>query len=285
MCWGRASRKGRSTDMRPVALLTDFGLTDPYVGQIHAALTRLAPGAPLLDISHQVEPFGTAQAAFFLAASAPHFPADTVFLCVVDPGVGTGRRIPGAQLGGQSFLAPDGGLLGLLLDTPGQPPASLFDLSAAAAEYVASATFHGRDIFAPLAARLAGGELLEALGVPLAPESVVQRPWAAPHAEAQAVLAHVLHVDRFGNCVLSLREGFPFAGDVVRLSLGPAESLRLRRVLAYAELEPGETGLLLGSQGFFELAVNQDSAATRLTLRPGDPVRILYARDLEQPKQ
>ena len=268
--------------MRPIALLTDFGLTDPYVGQVHAALTRLAPGAPLLDISHQVEPFGTAQAAFFLAASAPHFPADTVFLCVVDPGVGTSRRILGAQVGAQSFLAPDGGLLGLLLDTPGLPQASLYDLSSTAAGYGLSATFHGRDVFAPLAARLSGGETMEALGVPLAPEAVAQRPWAAPLAEPAAVLAHVLHVDRFGNCVLSLREGFPFAGEVVKLSLGPGESLRLRRVKAYAELGPGETGLLLGSQGFFELAVNQDSAATRLTLRPGDPVRILYPRDLEQ---
>jgi len=264
--------------------LTDFGLTDPYVGQMHAALTRLAPGAPLLDISHQVEPYGTAQAAFFLAASAPHFPADTVFICVVDPRVGTSRRILGAQIRGQSFLAPDGGLLDLLLDTPGLPEAHIFDLSAAAADYGLSATFHGRDVFAPLAARLAAGGDMEAQGLPLARESVMQQTWAKPQAEAGAVLAHVLHVDHFGNCVLSLRQGFLFTGQVAGLSLGPGESLRLRRVRAYAELGPGEPGLLLGSQGFYELAVNQDSAAMRLTLRPGDPLRILYPEGLEQPQ-
>ncbi|MBA4356975.1 MAG: SAM-dependent chlorinase/fluorinase [Humidesulfovibrio sp.] len=270
--------------MRPIALLTDFGLTDPYVGQMHAALTRLAPGAPLLDISHQVEPFGTAQAAFFLAASAPHFPADTVFLCVVDPRVGTSRRILGAQIRGQSYLAPDGGLLDLLLDTPGLPVVRIFDLSAIAADYGLSATFHGRDVFAPLAARLSGGETLESLGTPLEREAVLQQTWAAPLAEDGAVLAHVLHVDHFGNCVLSLRQGFLFAGPVAGLSLGPGERLDLRRVRAYAELGPGEAGLLLGSQGFYELAANQDSAATRLTLRPGDPVRILYAEGPEQQK-
>lgn len=268
--------------MRPIALLTDFGLTDPYVGQMHAALTRLAPGAPLIDISHQVEPFGTVQAAFFLAASAPHFPRDTVFLCVVDPRVGTSRRILGVQAGSQSFLAPDGGLLDLLLDTPGLPKASIFDLSVVAEAYAPSATFHGRDVFAPLAARLSAGATLESLGAPLGRSDVLQQTWAAPLVEDGTVLAHVLHVDHFGNCVLSLRQGFLFAGTVAALSLEPGESIRLRRVRAYAELGPGEPGLLLGSQGFFELAVNQDSAATRLTLRPGDPVRILYAEALEQ---
>lgn len=268
--------------MRPIALLTDFGLTDPYVGQMHAALTRLAPGAPLIDISHQVEPFGTAQAAFFLASSAPHFPRDTVFLCVVDPRVGTSRKTLGVQAGSQSFLAPDGGLLDLLLDTPGLPPARIFDLSAAATDYGLSATFHGRDVFAPLAARLSAGEALESLGPPLAREAVVQQTWAKPQAEDGAVLAHVLHVDHFGNCVLSLRQGFLFAGTVAGLSLEPGESLPLRRVRAYAELSPGEPGLLLGSQGFYELAAYQDSAAARLTLSPGDPVRILYPEGMEQ---
>ncbi|MDQ7836319.1 MAG: SAM-dependent chlorinase/fluorinase [Humidesulfovibrio sp.] len=267
--------------MRAIALLTDFGLTDPYVGQLHAALTRLAPGAPLIDISHQVEPFGTAQAAFFLAASAPHFPRDTVFMCVVDPRVGTSRKILGVQAGSQSFLAPDGGLLDLLLDTPGLPPARIYDLAGAATDYGHSATFHGRDIFSPLAARLSAGEAMETLGSPLTREDVMRQTWAKPQVEDGGVLAHVLHVDHFGNCVLSLRQGFPFAEEVAGLSLAPGESMPLRRVRAYAELGLGEPGLLLGSQGFYELAAFQDSASMRLTLSPGDPVRILFARGLE----
>ena len=268
--------------MRAIALLTDFGLTDPYVGQLHAALTRLAPGAPLIDISHQVEPFGTSQASFFLAASAPHFPRDTVFMCIVDPRVGTSRRILGVQAGSQSFLAPDGGLLDLLLDTPGLPPAHIYDLAAAATDYGLSATFHGRDIFSPLAAKLSAGAAMESLGPPLAHEEVLHQTWAKPQVEEGGVLAHVLHVDHFGNCVLSLRQGFPFAGVVAGLSLGPGENMALRRVRAYAELGPGEPGLLLGSQGFYELAAFQDSAASRLTLSPGDPVRILYPEGMER---
>jgi len=264
--------------MRPIALLTDFGLTDPYVGQLRAALTRLAPQSPLLDISHQVEPFGTAQAAFFLAASAPHFPANTVFVCVVDPGVGTSRRILGARLSGhgpqQQFIAPDSGLLGLLLETPGQPEAEIFDLTPAATRYASSATFHGRDIFAPLAARLAEDEPLDTMGAPLDPAEIIIRPWAVPEQEGGTLLAHVLHVDRFGNCVLSLRDNHRFPTPVTGLSQGPHEHTRLRQVRAYGELSPGEVGLLVGSQGFYELAANMASAAGQLTLRPGDPVRL-----------
>lgn len=268
--------------MRPIALLTDFGLTDPYVGQLRAALARLAPQSTLLDISHQVEPFGTAQAAFFLAASAPHYPVDTVFLCVVDPGVGTARRLLGARLAGQGpghgprqqFIAPDSGLLGLLLETPGQPGAELFDLTPAATRYATSATFQGRDIFAPLAARLADDEPLDTMGAPLAHADILSRPWTAPEQVEGGLLAHVLHVDRFGNCVLSVRDKHHFSAPVTGLSQGPHEHTRLRQVRAYGELSPGEVGLLVGSQGFYELAANMASAAGQLTLRPGDPVRL-----------
>ncbi len=261
--------------MRPIALLSDFGLADPYVGQLKAALVRMAPLARLLDISHQVEPFNAAQAAFFLAASAPHFPSDAVFVAVVDPGVGTGRRVLGAQAGGQSFITPDAGLLGLLLRNPGLPPVRFHDLSAEAAKYSASSTFHGRDIMAPLAAQLASGTLLEELGPELPQGDIVTLPWAAPQAEEGDLRAHVLHVDRFGNCVLSLRAGDHIPGEVTGLLLGPDERRRLRLVRTYADLAPGEAGMLVGSQGFYELAANMGSAARLLTLRGGDAVRIL----------
>jgi S-adenosyl-L-methionine hydrolase (adenosine-forming) len=264
------------TASSPIALLTDFGLTDPYVGQLRAALTRLAPQSNLLDISHNVEPFGTGQAAFFLAASAPHFPADAVFLCVVDPGVGSGRALIGAELGGQRFLAPDSGLLGLLLSAPGADAARIYDLSATAGTYQASATFHGRDIFAPLAARLATGEPLAALGEALDQSRLVKKPWAAPTMLDGALLCHVLHVDRFGNCVLSLRQDHQLPAEVTGHSPSPGERHRLRLVRTYAQLAPGEGGALGGSQGFYELAANMGSAERLLTLRPGDDVRLLF---------
>lgn len=266
--------------MRPIALLSDFGLSDPYAGQLRAALARHAPGAAILDITHQVEPFAVDQAAFFLAASAPHYPSDAVFVCVVDPGVGSTRRIVGAHVetpeGGQDFLAPDNGLLGLLLFTPGLAPARVFDLSGASSLYEASATFHGRDVFAPLAARLARGERLAQMGEPMDRADIERPDWADPSCGPCGVDARVLHVDRYGNCLLSLRAGFEAPGPMSWLRMSWGQRRGVRPVSTYADIGPGEIGLLSGSQGFLELAANQASAAEALGLRRGDSVRLLW---------
>lgn len=266
--------------MRPIALLSDFGLSDPYAGQLRASLARRAPGAAILDVTHQVEPFAVDQAAFFLAASAPHYPPDAVFVCVVDPGVGSTRRIVGAHVetseGGQDFLAPDNGLLGLLLFTPGLAPAQVYDLSGASSQYEASATFHGRDVFAPLAARLARGERLAQMGQPMDRADIERPDWAAPSCGACGVDARVLHVDRYGNCLLSLRAGFEAPGPVAWLRMSWGQRRGVRPVRTYADLGPGEIGLLSGSQGFLELAANQASAAGALGLRRGDSLRLLW---------
>jgi len=267
--------------MRPIALLSDFGLSDPYAGQLRASLASRAPGAQLLDITHQVEPFAVDQAAFFLAASAPHFPPDAIFVCVVDPGVGSIRRILGAHVeteaGGQDFLAPDNGLLGLLLFTPGLAPAQVYDLSQAAAAYETSATFHGRDVFAPLAARLAHGERLAQLGTPMDRADIDRPDWADPSCGPCGADARVLHVDRYGNCLLSARAGFTPPKPVAWLRMSWGQRRGVRPVQTYADLGPGEIGLLAGSQGFLELAANQASAAEALGLRRGDSLRLLWA--------
>jgi hypothetical protein len=266
--------------MRPIALLSDFGLADPYAGQLRASLARRSPQSQILDITHQVEPFAVDQAAFFLAASAAHFPADAVFVCVVDPGVGSTRRIIGARVeteaGGQDFLAPDNGLLGLLLFTPGLAPARVFDLSGAAASYEASATFHGRDVFAPLAARLAHGESMVCMGQPMDRADIERPAWADPSCGPMGVDARLLHVDRYGNCLLSLRANFeaPKAPAWLRMPWGQRRGIR--PVHTYSDLGPGEIGLLSGSQGFMELAANQAAAAEALGLRRGDSVRLLW---------
>jgi len=274
--------------MRAIALLTDFGLTDPYAGQLRAALARQAPGATLLDISHSVEPFAVSQAAFFLAASAPHFPTTAVFVCVVDPGVGSTRRIVGAHVptpkGGQDFLAPDNGLLGLLLSTPGLPETGpdaprVFDLSDPASSYAASATFHGRDIFAPLAARLSAGEALADMGRELAQDELARPDWAGTRIRPEnprEIDVHVLHVDRYGNCLLSLRAGTPPPRPVTALKMPWGQRREVRMVRTYADIPAGTVGLLAGSQGFFELAANQASAAVALGLRRGDALRLAW---------
>lgn len=270
--------------MRPLALLTDFGLSDPYAGQLRAALARQAAGAMLLDVSHSVEPFAVSQAAFFLAASAPHFPPTAVFVCVVDPGVGSTRRIVAAHLptpeGGQDFIAPDNGLLGLLLSKPGIGPIRVFDLSDPASSYAASATFHGRDIFAPLAARLSAGEKLEDMGREIAQDELVRPDWSEARIRPgtpKEIDVHVLHVDRYGNCLLSLRGTTPPPRLVTSLKMPWGQRRDVIMVRTYADIPAGAVGLLVGSQGFFELAANQASAAVALGLRRGDALRLAWA--------
>lgn len=270
---------------RPIALLTDFGLSDPFVGQMKGVLARLAPKSLVLDVSHGIEPFNVGQAGFFLRASAPHFPEDTVFVAVVDPGVGTERRMLAAEIGSQLFLAPDNGVLWLLLSPVEERPAKIFDVTGAARAGAhkdvssVSATFHGRDLFAPLAARLAHGEKPETLGPGLPVQSLERQEWFSPqpfvpNPRNGAIEAHVLHVDRFGNCTLTLEAGVAPTQTLAGLALAEPQA-PVRLVRTYGELDEGELGLLAGSQGFLELAVNLGSAAQRLNLSLGR--RVVFA--------
>ncbi|WP_320171575.1 SAM-dependent chlorinase/fluorinase [Maridesulfovibrio sp.] len=257
---------------RPIALLTDFGLDDPYVGQMKGVLAARAPESPVIDVSHGVEPFCISQAAFFLAAAMEHFPGDTVFIVVVDPGVGSGRRIIGAEFGGRTVLAPDNGVLELAEDKF-RGTAILTDLSEAAARMHSSATFHGRDIFAPIAAEIVGGVSLEELGPKLPLRDMVRTGMNRPHWRTDGVLATVLHKDRFGNLVLNIPDSQNLPE---RMSISPDlllsgnDSCCIRRVSCYAELESGVMGLIAGSQGYYELAVNRGAASEMIGLEPGD---------------
>jgi S-adenosylmethionine hydrolase len=252
--------------MRPViVLLTDFGHLDPYVGQMKGALLREAPDVAVIDLCHEVDAHNIMQAAFWLQASHPHFPPQSIFLNVVDPGVGAERSIVLARHENQVFLAPDNGLLSFLIDKQ----ASWWRLSAKFA--AASNTFHGRDIFAPLAARLALGATPEAMGSPMAPDMLVRHDlvWAAWDNDVLACT--VLHVDRFGNCLLNLRaENFDAGDGTLHLDDGTMVAV----VKTYAHLSPGQVGLLEGSQGVMELAMNQDSCARLLELSPSKTLRL-----------
>lgn len=258
----------------PLALLTDFGLSDPYVAQMKAVFLSQCPDARIVDISHDITPFHYEQAGFFLEASRKHFPQGTVFVAVVDPGVGSPRSIVLLEKAGQSFLAPDNGLLSLVLSAPGVATAYSCPVGAEA-----SHTFHGRDVFAPLAIRRLLGEPPEHLGIPVPISFLIQEDWARVEqdSQAQTLTARVLHIDRFGNTVLNLSAKdwktslFQAAGVQLR-SLQASVSLRCVRV--YSELQATEVGVLEGSQGFLELAANQISAAEILGLSCGDTVTL-----------
>lgn len=265
---------------RLFALLTDFGSADPYVAQVKAVIHHAYPAATIIDLSHDVSPYDLAQAGFFLAASLPYFPPGSVFLAVVDPGVGTARRIVLLQVQDRFVIVPDNGLASLLARPSDQPALQAWDLTGWVAPLSASATFHGRDVFAPLAARLAArldaGESPDGMGPTLPSASLVRLAWAEPVTDGPFLLARVLHVDRFGNCVLNLAAE-PWRERLARLPglelLSP--SVRgLERVRTYAEISSGAVAVLAGSQGFLELAMRQDSAALALDLAPGRDVRL-----------
>lgn len=264
-----------------IALLTDFGLADPYVGQMKGALLRCAPSVRILDISHDVPAFGILQAAFFLEASRPFLPDGAVVLVVVDPGVGGPRRMVGIQAFGNIFLGPDNGVFSLLLDATnaGGVAARAFDFTLAERSSF-SATFYGRDIFAPLAARLAMGVACEELGRPAPLDSLVRLDTRPPVMDGERLRVRVVHVDRFGNCALQ-------AAACVweeRLAGWPAVWMQaplvceLDRVRAYYQLGPQRVGILAGSQGFLELALNQGSAAAHIGLGAGDALVLAPRR-------
>lgn len=263
------------TPPRTIGLLSDFGLSDPYVGQMKAVINGKAPACPVIDISHDVVPFNVAQAGFFLAASHVHFPKDAVILAVVDPGVGTSRRIVGLQLDRRLLIAPDNGLLSLALTSSWTNEVRAFDLTKAVeAPSKVSHTFHGRDVFAPLTAWLALGGNPARLGGEIDPASLIRCDWSTPEIKSSSARCHVLHIDRFGNCVLNLEPGKIPNATNLRLT-APSRS-ELAYVATYAEMPEGMPGLLEGSQGFLEIAVNQHSASKELGLSMGDQVTLSW---------
>jgi S-adenosylmethionine hydrolase len=272
-----------------IALLTDFGTTDSYVGVMKAIMTGICPEVRFIDITHAIEPQNVFLGAFTLLHCYRHFPLGTVFLAVVDPGVGSSRRPIAAREGGYTFVGPDNGLLYFVLNEMESP--QIVELTNPAYQRApVSYTFHGRDIFAPAAAHLAAGVPLEQFGPPVARISQQMAP--ALRFLGNEILGEVLAVDQFGNVITSIGQ-FDWL-DSARLKLSPrfgwernqrefyASNITIRaggQTLAgvkhtYAESKRGDLLALIGSDGYLEIAVNQGSAADHLNLVPGAPVSI-----------
>lgn len=236
-------------------------------------LLQRLPGSIFLDLSHEVQPQCILQAGFLLRASWPYLPAETICLAVVDPGVGTDRRILCLHKQGRSVLAPDNGLLGQLLAAPGEN--RIFDVSPKGIDPQCSATFHGRDLFAPLAADLVQGTGAKALGQELHPEDLLDLELPAARSTGSAIQTQVVHIDRFGNCLLNMPipEWSPRFDQLQSLSLLlPEQQIHLMLVKTYAFIPGQSYGLLQGSQGVYELACNQTSCAEKLEMKIGDQV-------------
>ncbi len=240
-----------------IVLFTDFGLTGPYVGQVKAVLHHQAPEVRIVDLFADLPPYDPKAAAYLLPAYVEEFPAGAVFLCVVDPGVG-GKRAPGVlKAGGRWYVGPDNGLFELILRR--QPGESTWWEITWRPQRL-SATFHGRDLFAPVAARIANGGEPEGI---MRPVEGIRRPdWPDD-------LAQVVYIDGFGNAVTGIRSA----------ALSPqAEILvageRLHRAVNFSDVSPGTPFWYENANGLVEIAVNQGKANVVLNLTVGTGVMV-----------
>jgi hypothetical protein len=251
-----------------ITLTTDFGLRDSYVAQLKAIILGITSDVHLVDISHDVERHDITGGALTLEEAVGTFPPGTVHLAVVDPGVGTGRRGLAVAVRGFLFVGPDNGLFTPFFEGDGW---EAFEIRAPEfRRFVVSRTFHGRDIFAPAAAYLANGLPLGRLGP--AVRDPVRLSWPSVHAIGGDVAGAVIHVDRFGNLITSIR------GDVAG-TLGSEVVVRigdraLPLVGTYADLERGQPGALIGSANRLEIAVREGSAQAHLNAARGTPVLL-----------
>lgn len=252
-----------------ITLLTDFGLEDPYVGIMHGVILNIVHRANLVDLTHAVPPQDVDRAAFLLATAVDYFPPGTVHLVVVDPGVGTARRPIAVRTEHAFFVAPDNGVLDLALARqPAERCVHLTDQRYWLAEV--SATFHGRDIFAPVAAHLARGVAIDAFGTPV--RDLTHRPTLQVERQPDGRLrGRIQHIDRFGNCVTNVpAEMISNRASTIKVGAATIQGL----ALTYAGAEPGELVALIGSHGFLEISVRNGSAADRIDGQVGERVLI-----------
>ncbi len=256
----------------PVLLLTDFGLEDTYVGQMKAVILGLVPGCALVDLTHGVPPQDVVAGARAVGQCLPVLPRPAVVLAVVDPGVGTDRRGLAVRAGGRHYVAPDNGLLTPVLR--GDPAATTVALDPdRVAIGPVTRTFHGRDLFAPAAARLAAGEEPGALGDPIDDPLLLPEP-PAPVRTPRGYRGRVVAVDRFGNLITNLERRH--LGDRPRgLQLRPPWGATLPVVATYADVPEGELAALIGSDGALEVARNGGSAAAEFSLDVGAEVELI----------
>ncbi|MGD9906373.1 MAG: S-adenosyl-l-methionine hydroxide adenosyltransferase family protein [Vicinamibacterales bacterium] len=258
-----------------IALLTDFGTLDHYVGTMKGVMLGICPEATLVDITHDVPPHDVRIAARQLAAACRYFPAGTVFLVVVDPGVGSSRRGLAVDTGDYRFVAPDNGVLGAVLDE--LPPRRIVELTERKfALPTVSRTFEGRDRFAPAAAWLARGAAITTLGRGVT--APVRLDWPSPTERPDGVDGEVELVDRFGNLVTNIGRAAVerlLRGGGIDIAAGGHAVAHL--VDTYADVPAGAVCALFGSSDRLEIAVSGGSAAAHLALGTGAAVQLRRA--------
>ncbi len=255
-----------------IALFTDYGWEDPYVAQLKGVILSTNPNVRIMDLTHVVQPFHVTEASYLLDQSTAEFPAGTIVVAVVDPQVGTERdAILVETKQGKYFVGPDNGLFTHVIDNEGFSRAWKLDKPEYFRPGPLSHTFHGRDIFAPVAAHLAAGIPPDKFGTPI--KTLELLPVKEPTFTNGTVSVEVLHVDRFGNIILNLGKDSEVAGklkegNLVKVSVGK-QNISGPLVKTYANVEKGRIVLLYGGDNLLEIAMNQGSAAKELKVEPG----------------
>lgn len=261
--------------MTIITLTTDFGLRNGFVGVMKGVIYDIAPQAKIVDISHDIAPQDIREGAFALGRAVPFFPAGTIHVYVVDPGVGTQRRPLAAQLGDHYFVGPDNGLLTSLIENAEQNKKPIEFVHLNNPKYwlhKISRTFHGRDIFAPVAAHLANGAPLSALGPRFTDPVHIELPH--PERVTNGWIAHVTVIDVFGNLTTDLPASMLQGRTNVLVRLRGAEVEGIAE--SYGHKQPGDLIALVDSEDYLEIAVVNGSAAERLGAKTGDAVEVVY---------
>jgi hypothetical protein len=267
---------------RPITFLSDYGYGDEFAGVCRAVIARIAPEAPLIDITHGLPRHAVRQGAVVLANSLPFAPAG-VHLAVVDPGVGGARRPVAIRVEEEErvLVGPDNGLLAPACERLGGAVEAVDLTSSPHRLEPVTSTFHGRDLFAPVAARLASGSALAEAGEAVDPESLARVELPQPRLYSDRVVAHVLYVDGFGNAALNLEHGqlsstFLRLGERIEVAAGTAR-ITVPFGRTFADVGPGQGIVYEDSSHNLALAVNRESAAELLDLGPDDEVVLTPA--------
>ena len=274
---GKEVPTDRMNTPRIITLTTDFGTRDQYVAAMKGVILSITPEARVVDVTHEVPPQNVREAAYILASVTPYFPEKSIHVAVVDPGVGSERRPLAVRTARAFYVVPDNGLLTPVLRA--EPPEEIVHLNNPTYWLSeVSHTFHGRDIFAPVAAYLARGVPLNALGTPLSPEDIVWLPWPDPRALPDgSIEGMVVHVDHFGNIVTNIPadmlDGDPEAWE---FRVGQQRLQGLKRT--YSDVDVGEPLALIGSNNTLEFSVREGNAAALWHVQAGDPVRAWRTR-------
>jgi hypothetical protein len=250
-----------------LTLTTDFGLSDHYVGVMKGVILGICPGAQLVDIGHQVGRYTISEGAFMIAQAYRYFPAGTVHVVVVDPGVGSPRRPILVEAAEQYFVGPDNGVFGMIFAR--EQHQVRFIQNRRYMLPLLSHTFHGRDIFAPVGAHIAAGVAPSLIGE--LTESYIRPSFENPRPKGEGTwLGEILKIDHFGNVVTNFRaQDFP---AIQVLTIGTEQIRRLVR--SYAEAERGELVAIAGSSGYLEVSLNRGSAAEKIGCHAGDPCQL-----------